>query len=242
MASRTMTVILAGKAKSALDALTKTEARMGRMGKAAKKFALVSAAAFAAVGVAAVKLVKHFLTAGDNLHKMSLRTGLAVEQLSALDFVMQQNGGSIDDLERGLQALSRGMGNAALTGTGPFIDGLKLVGVSMKDLEGLDQIQQFEFLADAIAGTEDPLIRGAAAQSLFGRAGRQMLPTLRSGSAGIQKLREEAIATGNVMTTETAAAAAEFNDQLNTMKNRLLDWPSADSRPSCRSWTLHSLR
>ena len=46
-----------------------------------------------------------------------------------------------------------------------------------------------------------------------------MLPTLRSGAAGIQNLREEAIETGNVMSTETAQAAAEVNDQFNEMQH-----------------------
>ena len=149
MASRTMTVILAGDTKRLDATLSRSEKRL-------KKFGKVAGVAGVAVAGALTAIAVKTLRTGDELHKMSLRTGLAVEELSALDFVMQQNGGSIDDLERGLQALSRGMGNAALTGTGPFIDGLKLLGLTMDDLEGLDQIQSFEYLADAIAGPKIP--------------------------------------------------------------------------------------
>ena len=73
-------------------------------------------------------------------------------------------------------------------------------------------------LADALAGVEDASTRAALAQRIFGRSGTELLPLFTAGAEGLEAMRQKARDLGIVMSTEDAAAAAEFKDSLNELK------------------------
>ena len=194
---------------------------LGGVGKAGK-IAAIGIGAIAVVGIGVgIKLAKDFLVAGDALHKMNLRTGISVEELQKMRFAAEQSGSSLEVFEKGLQTFNKGLADAATKGTGPVADGLELVGLGLKDLQGLAPEEQFKVMADAIAAIEDPTLAAAASQKLFGGAGRDLLPLLKEGADGINKLGAQAEAAGNIMSSETAAAAAKFNDEMNLLKQQL---------------------
>ena len=225
MASRTMTVILAGKAAGAIKSLDDTEGRLQRFSKRAKKFAKAAALGIAGIGVAigalAIKAGKDFLATGDSLHKMSERTGQSVEHLSAMNFVMEQNGASLEQYEKGVQTFTKGLLDMQQRGTGPVSDAFKTMGLSMEDIFKLNPEERFVFLAQKLSEVESETQRSALAQQLFGRQGKELLPTINAGAEGIAKLVAQAQASGNVMSTEAAQGAAKFNDAINLAKNRI---------------------
>ena len=224
-ASLNITARVKDSTKAGLDSANRRVGRLsgkiGGLGKVAK----IAAVGIAAIGIAGVaigvKLISGLLKTGDALDKMNKRTGIAVEELSAMKFAVEQGGATLESFEKGLGTFAKGLGDATLKGTGPLVDGLELVGVSLTDIQDLDPIAQFDFLADAIAGVEDPVLRSAAAQKIFGKSGKDLLPTLLEGSEGLALLRQEARDTGNVMSGESARGAAKFNDAINTAKNFL---------------------
>jgi hypothetical protein len=66
---------------------------------------------------------------------------------------------------------------------------------------------------------------------LLGRSGAALIPLLNDGSAGLEKMREEAERTGQVISGNTAAAAERFNDNLTRLgglvrgsANALMEW------------------
>src|SRR5690606_31984009 len=73
----------------------------------------------AAIGVIGAGLVGTFLKAadsfakaGDRLDKMSKRTGVSVEALSALDFAASQSGTSLEAVEKAVRGMSRNLVDA----------------------------------------------------------------------------------------------------------------------------------
>ena len=213
------------RTKKGIDSANKRVGSLtGKIGglKKAAKFAAIAVAGIAIAGVAiGVKLIGGLLSAGDALDKLNKKTGISIEELSALSFVLGQGGTNLETFEKGLATFAKGLADAQLKGTGPFADGLELIGLELEDLKGLDPVGQFDLLADAISAVEDPMLRSAAAQKVFGGAGKDLLPTLLEGSEGMARLRQEAEDTGRVMSTEAAQGAARFNDAIDSAKGFL---------------------
>ena len=200
---------------------------LGNRGLGGSLKSLVPSAKTAALGIAGigvagaaigVKLVSGLISAGDELQKMSLRTGVSVESLSAMKFAAEQSGASLDAFSDGLRKQARFLTDAR-DGLSTATDTLDSLGLSLEDVEGLNPDELFSRFADAIASTEDPFLQSAAAQEIFGRGGTALLPLLQEGADGIRRLTDEARATGNVMSTEAAEGAARFTDAINKVKN-----------------------
>ena len=169
-------------------------------------------AAFAAPLLAAAK---SFAKTGDELNKMSARTGVAVESLSELQFAAEQSGSDLETVEKGLKGMARTLYNAE-RGLTTANEALGDVGVSLKELQGLSPEDQFTMIADRLSAIEDPTRRSAIAMKLFGQAGSDLLPMFANGADGITKLRGELRELGQ-FTTADGEAAAEFTDELNRL-------------------------
>lgn len=158
--------------------------------------------------------VFEFAKVGDDLDKMSARTGATTEALSEMGFAAEQNGSGIKTLENGFKGMSKFMLNAE-RGLSTAMDTMDDLGISLDELSGLSEDKKFEAFADKIAAIEDPGRRAALAMQVFGRAGQELIPMLSSGSAGIQSLREEARELGLSVSKEQAKSAADFTDAWN---------------------------
>jgi len=91
-------------------------------------------------------------------------------------------------------------------------------GFEVKDLIGLSPEDQFMKIGLAIADLEDPTLRAAAAQDIFGRAGTMLLPLFAEGSEGMKNLAEDAHKLGIIFDTEAAAKAAKLKDAQTALK------------------------
>ncbi|MDH4203815.1 MAG: hypothetical protein OEV87_13115, partial [Phycisphaerae bacterium] len=110
---------------------------------------------------------KAFSKMGDEVAKMSKRTGLSVETLSELKFVASQTGTEFATLENGVRKMQRSIYDAG-RGLSTAVDALADLGLTYKDLEGLSPEEQFKLLAERISKIKDPTKKAAIAMSLFG--------------------------------------------------------------------------
>ena len=221
--SRTMRLILAGDARGLTRTMQRAQAQNRSFGKSFQRAAGVATKAFAGLAAAglfmAVKMGANLLRTGDALDKMNRRTGITVERIQELDFAAQQSGTSVGAIEKSFLRANRVVSDAA-AGLSTATRTLDALGLSVEQVEATHPDQLFNLYADAMGSIEDPTKRTAIAQELFGRAGAEMLPLLDAGSAGLEKLAAQARNAGNIMSEETARAAAEFNDELNLLKQR----------------------
>ena len=196
--------------------LKRAEKKLEAFGRKVRDIGLKIAAVGAAAVTALAGAAQTFATMGDNVAKMSKRTGVSVEALSELGYAAGLSGTSVESLEKGLRRMQRTVYDAA-RGSKAATEGLAALGLSVEDLKGLAPEDQFMMIADRLAAINDPTLKAALAMEMFGRSGTEMLPMLENGAAGINALRDEARRLGLTISTEDAQAAEEFNDALTRM-------------------------
>ena len=166
------------------------------------------------------KMADSYTRVGDEIAKMSKRTGIAVKTLSELRYMANLSGTSLEAMETSIRMMQRGITDASKN-VGQAKDALQMLGIEVKDIIGLRPEDQFWKLAYAVAEVEDPTIRASIAMDLFGRAGTDMLPMLAEGKSGIDKMKKAAQDANVVYDEESAKASEAFQDAMTNMKTSL---------------------
>jgi TP901 family phage tail tape measure protein len=207
---------LKGELDKSSKNVTSFSEKIGKIGKVATVAGGIVTAAFA-------KIVTGTAKVGDQFDKMSLRTGVAVEDLSALAYAADISGTDIGTLEKGLKGLTKVMDDASM-GIGEGMEAFELLDIAVTDSEGKlrSTVDVLKEAATKISAIEDPTKQAALAMDLFGaRAGPQLLPLLKAGEGGIEDLMNKAKELGITMSTEAATKAAEFTDRMTDLKGSL---------------------
>ncbi len=157
---------------------------------------------------------------GAQLYEMSQKTGIAVEKLSLLRYVADQTGTSMESLEKATGFFAKNIMNAA-DGGSQQAEYFKKLGINIRDTNGNFKDTDVLMLevADRFKGMPDGVTKTALAMNLFGRSGKDMIPMLNEGSAGIQKMMARADALGLSFSKDGAAAAHEFEQKLKDLKS-----------------------
>lgn len=181
-----------------------------------KKIGIAMTAVGAGIIGTLTVMTKKWADAGDQVQKMSLRTGISTETLSEFKHAAELSGTSLDGLEKGVKKMQQSIFEAG-QGTSTYVDALGFLGLTYEDLANLSPEEQFIKLTAAVAGVEDPTSRAAIAAEIFGRAGTQLLPMLAGGAEGLAAMRQEAHELGIVFDQEAANKAAAFNDTMQRL-------------------------
>ncbi len=205
-------VEIGGDDSRLLRALKRAQQRLRAFGAGVRQVGLRAVAASAAILAPLAGATKIFASAGDQLDKMAARTGVSVEALSQLGFAAEQSGADIETLEKGIRTMQRTI-NDAQRGLSTATDAFDDLGLNVEHIASLSPEDQFQTIADAIAGVEDPSKRAALAMQVLGRAGTQLLPLL----GNIRALRAQADSLGLTISTKDASSAALLTDTLNIL-------------------------
>jgi hypothetical protein len=175
--------------------------------------------AVTAVTAAMVASIKSAVNTGDQLNKLSQKTGIAVESLSALAYAGELADVPIEALANGIRKLSVNMAEAAANTKGEAAGAFAALGIAATDTEGKLRGSDAVLgdIADRFAAMKDGAGKTALAVQLFGKAGAELIPLLNQGSKGIEELRVEAEKLGLVMSGKTAKDAEEFNDNIKKL-------------------------
>lgn len=201
-----------------LEKLKKEALATGRaLGDAFKSLAAAVGITATAAGLAA--LTQSAIDAADELDDLAQKTGIAVESLSALAYVANVEGVAVEALSGSLAKLARSMSDAA-RGSKEQAGAFAALGVAVQNSDGslrsTDAV--LRDIAQRFAGYEDSAEKAALAQAIFGKSGADLIPLLNYGAEGLDRMTQEAQRLGLVISTETAAAAAEFNDTLTKIR------------------------
>ena len=191
---------------------SKTNALAGSMGK-------LGGAVAGLVGIGAITaLSRKVLALGDRLQKVSLQTGLAVEELEILQFAASQSGVGTEALNKSMQRFSRTIGDAD-QGLKESVDAFDLLGISITANDGKlkDSSTLFVEVAEGIKAIEEPARRSAIASKLFGKSGGELLPLLQQGAFGIDMFADRLRKVGGIVGTDAANAISDFNDQMDLL-------------------------
>lgn len=182
------------------------------LGKFAKQAAVALGVAGAAGGF--VAMTKAAIDNADALDNMAQRLGITVEALSRLQFAAKLSDTSIQSLQVGFRTLATNM----VAGS----DAFSQLGISLQNADGTmrSSVDVFSEIADRFAAMENGALKSSIAVDLFGRSGLDLIPLLNEGSAGLAEFARQSDAIGNTISTNTATAAAEFNDTLDVLNSK----------------------
>jgi tetratricopeptide (TPR) repeat protein len=156
--------------------------------------------------------VKSTADFNDAMGKAAQRAGVTTEEFSKLAYAASLSDVSVEELQKGLQLLGQDASNG----------GKKLAefGVELQNVDGSLKTndQLLREVADRISRMATPAEKSAAAVRLLGEEGAKLVPLLNSGAQGLNDMATEAERFGQVVTAESAAAAAQFNDNLTKLQ------------------------
>ena len=194
-----------GRAEKSLKSFKKTTVDV--TGTLKGMLPLLSAGALTAWG-------KSVIDASDALNDLSIRTGVAVKDLASLELIAAQSDTSIESLGQGLNKLSRSIGQAE-GGNKDAAEALKRLGVTTKD-----PIEGFLQLSDAVQKSTDRTKLNADLATVLGKSYQEFYVILSEGRTQLEASMKASEAYA-IQQAKFAPQAAQFNDQLDILKQRL---------------------
>lgn len=174
------------------------------------------------IGVLAAGLassVKQSIDLADSFNKLSQKSGVAVESLSALNYAAGLSDVSTEALGTSLKKLNINI-SAAANGSKEEAALFKALGVSVKDASGnvLSADKVFAQIATRFSESADNANKTAVAVALLGKNGSDVIPLLNAGAKGLADYGDEARKMGLIIGPQFARNAEEFNDNLHKLQ------------------------
>lgn len=188
-----------------------------KLSKGVGTAAKVGAAAFTAIGVAAVGASTAFVKGandvaqyGDTIDKESQKMGISAEAYQEWDAILQHSGTSISALGRSMTTLSK----AAEKGDESF----QKLGLSQADVASMSKEELFAKTIEGLQGMEEGTERTVLAQKLLGGSARQLGALLNTSAEDTEAMRQRVHELGGVMSDEAVKSAAAYQDSLQDMQ------------------------
>jgi len=181
---------------------------MGKLASFGKASLGVMAAAIGSIAAATGKWLKE----ADRIDKVSQQIGVTKETFQELDYVMKQNGTSIDAFSIGAKTLQENMKTNA--------DVFKELGVEIKNTDG-SMRKQDDVMKDVVRrfeGMEQGVEKSTLAQKVFGRSAQDLMPMLNQQSGSMDELIKKAHDMGAVMSDEAVTSAVALGDTIEDLK------------------------
>lgn len=171
--------------------------------------ATAAVSAMGAVGAAAYQLVTTVAAAGAKLDDLRDTTDISVPVLSRWSNAAKVMGGDITQLTNAVFKMQTGMAESSES----FAKGLTRIGLTMKDLKGLNPDEQFEAIARGLNSMTNRADANAAGMAIFGRQYRELAPIVRDFGMALEHVNDL-----DVWTAQQAADAEKFEMELRALK------------------------
>lgn len=175
----------------------------------------------AAATAAIVGYGRATINTADEMGKMAQRAGTTAESMSVLSNESRTADVSTEQLQGGLVRLVNSM-RELREGQGESVEGFKRIGITARDIEGLDTAQVFALIATRLRSITNETERSEIALQIFGRRmGAQLVPLLNQlGEKGFAAATAEAQKFGVFISTDLAKQAELFNDNLTRIQQK----------------------
>ena len=199
---------------------------LGKVGAAAgdvlKRVAMIGGA-FVGVGVAAVAalvpMAQAYADAAGAIGDVAERTGVSRERFQELAFAAKMSGSSAETLAGAFKKMNMAIGQAQ-SGSKDLKEMFAGLNINLKNsngsLKSTDEL--FDLFVNRISRIKDPALQSQAAIKIFGESATELLPLLRTGSAGVAEMAAEARRLGLVLSEDAVGAGEELGDTLDTLQ------------------------
>ena len=182
-------------------------------------------AAFAKKATVALTIVASALTFGlkkvsdygDRIDKMSQKIGMSRKAFQEWDYIMSQNGGSVESLQMGFKTLTTQI-EGVQKGSKDSIKAFSSLGVSVKDANGQLRSQDdiFNDTIRKLQQIKNPTQKAMLANRLFGRSAAELRPLLNQEAEAVDELREKANRLGLIVSDKDIKNAVILKDTFDT--------------------------
>jgi len=153
-------------------------------------------------------------TAG-SIDDSAKKVGMSAEEYQKWVYAAKLGGMEASTLEKAMIKQQKAFSDAK-EGSASLSEAYKRLGIDIQSIGSSDEA--FTEVINSLADMEDETTRNALANDIFGKSYAELAPLLAEGSEGIEKLRNEAVELGGVMSNESVEAGASFGDQLDKIK------------------------
>lgn len=152
---------------------------------------------------------------GVELTTLRDKTGISLQGLQELNFIADQTNVGMNQVTDAVVRLGR----RAAAELPEATKGLDRIGVSVEQLLSMRPAEQFSFIISEIAKLPTEAEQAAVSMAVFGDAGQQILPLIRSDVEG---LREEFEQLGGGIEDDVLEAGRKFDDQMTSLKQNVM--------------------
>lgn len=209
--------------KDASNVTDEAGGKFEKLGPIMKGLAIGIGTAMVAIGTAAVTAGKKLFDmandaaeAGDNIDKASQRIGLSRKGYQEWEYVLSQNGASIDSLDNGLKKMNNTVDDA-INGSSSATEKFGRLGISMDDLKGKSREEVFEMTVAGLQGMSDESEKAAVANDLLGSSSVELAALLNQTSESTNELKDKASELGMVMSDSAVGAAVNYTDAMDNL-------------------------
>ena len=154
----------------------------------------------------------------DQLGKVSLKLGIATEQLASLRFAAEMSGVATNTLDMALQRMTRRVSEAAI-GTGEAQGALKELGLDARALASQAPDKIFMRVVEALNKVKSESDKVRLAFKLFDSEGVGLLQLIKEGPSSIRSLMSEAKASGIAPDQSEVDRTTKFVDEWTRLAN-----------------------
>lgn len=197
--------------KKAGDKLTSWTVAKGQM---VANFAMKAVKEIAQLPSKIVGVANEISAFGDKIDKQSQALGMTRKAYQEWDYILGQNGASIDSMSVSVKTLN----NMLVSGSKEGKEAMSQLGLSIDDINKMDMEGQFEAVVRAFQKMPAGAEKSALAVKLFGRNGMELLPLLNQSADSLDTLRKEAQDYGLIMGDDMVDASVKYGDTVDLMK------------------------
>lgn len=155
-----------------------------------------------------------------SIDDLSKRTGISADIIQGYSLAANQSGVSLETFGKAVQKLTINLGEAQ-TGNATAVKSFADLGLSVTELSRLGPEKAFEAVAAAISKLPNPAQQAAAAVSLFGKSGVELVPIFQEGAEYLRIMTAEAKRLGIVLQPQQIAGIASLDDSLQKAQQTL---------------------
>lgn len=136
------------------------------------------------------------------------RVGVTAEEYQKYSYVAAQSGIESSKLEAAMIKQQKAFADAH-EGSASMSEAYKRLGLDIKTLASEDS---FDAVVKSLANIDNEVERNAIANDIFGKSYAELIPLFNQGADGIDRLKQEVVNLGGVMSNEAVEAGATFGD------------------------------
>lgn len=193
----------------------------GQMTKAARAISVAFAGMASIDALQAFRqMTREAVNTVGSLGEVAQQLGVTTDALQEFRYVASQTGIEEGEIDKALQRLTRTLGELREP-TKQQAAALAKLGLTAKDLVGLDASAALSVFADAFNKLPDAAARSAVGFDLMGRSFQTLLPLLAEGSKGIQEMIAQAREAGIILTRQEIEQADQAADAIEAIDRKV---------------------